>query len=233
MTMTFRTLKPSEIDVRVGSITEYGFTLLLYKDARCDMRILDETVGAMAWTREHQELKGVIYCGVTIEMMEENVCVSATKWDCGTESYSEKEKGEASDAFKRACVNWGIGRELYTAPHIFLTAQTVKDGRYWRLVHKKDGYGFKVADIAYNDAREINRLIITKDGKTVFQWAEDTYQAKGNELIGRTEKERLLVLLDHDGTDAKEILEHYGVEAVDDLKVWMYAEIVKHLGGKA
>lgn len=230
MKMNFRTLKPSEIDVRVGSITEYGFTLLLYKDARCDMRILDETVGSMAWSREHQELKGVIYCGVTIETRDGD---SATKWDCGTESYSEKEKGEASDAFKRACVNWGIGRELYTAPHIFIKAHTVKDGRYYKLLDKKDGYGYEVADIAYNDDREITRLVIEKNGGVAFKWEADAFKGRAQEQIGKTEKERLLALLDHKGVDVTTIEGHYGVGSVDELTLWMYAEIVKSLGGNA
>jgi hypothetical protein len=114
--MKFRKLKEKEIDCRVNQINEKGLSLLLYKDARCDMNILDETVGAMSWEREHKELKGNIYCGVSIYNSETEDWI--TKWDCGKESNTESEKGEASDSFKRACVNWGIGRELYTAPFI-------------------------------------------------------------------------------------------------------------------
>ena len=116
--MIFRKLKADEIECRIGSINSRGFTMLLYKDARCDMNILDETVGEFNWNRDHKEIKGVVYCGVGIYNADADRTV--WKWDAGSESYTEKEKGEASDSFKRACVNWGIGRELYTAPLIFI-----------------------------------------------------------------------------------------------------------------
>lgn len=116
----FRPLEASEIEVRVQQVKKtskgYGCVLLLYKDARCDMKILDEEFSPFGWTREHKELKGNIYCGVTITKDGK----TATKWDCGSESFTEKEKGEASDSFKRACFNWGIGRELYTSPFIWI-----------------------------------------------------------------------------------------------------------------
>ena len=114
----FRDLRADEIDLRIGTITKKGYSLLLYKDARCDMNILDEEIGSDKWQRDHKEVKGNLYCGVSI--LTDNGWV--TKWDCGTESYTEKEKGEASDSFKRACFNWGIGRELYTAPLIWISA---------------------------------------------------------------------------------------------------------------
>lgn len=116
--MTFRDLTASEIDCRVSTITDKGLTLLLYKDARCDMNILDET--GVLWQRKHYECKGNLFCSVGI------YCEDIKEWvwkdDCGAESYTEKEKGEASDSFKRACFNWGIGRELYTAPFIWVPA---------------------------------------------------------------------------------------------------------------
>ena len=110
----FRLLKPSEIDVRIGTAKdlEKGMSLLLYKNARVDMDLLDETVGKENWQREHKELKNNIYCGVAIWDKEKSQWI--TKWDVGTESNTEAVKGESSDSFKRACVNWGIGRELYT-----------------------------------------------------------------------------------------------------------------------
>ena len=99
--MDFRELRADEIDVRVATINEKGASLLLYKDARCDMRILDES--GVQWQRKHYECKGNLFCSVGIKVGEEWIW----KDDCGTESYTEKEKGEASDSFKRACFNWG------------------------------------------------------------------------------------------------------------------------------
>lgn len=121
----FRALAETEIDCRVSTCSEKGVSLLLYKDARCDMKILDETVGAENWQRRHEVINGNLFCNVGIRVDGEWVW----KQDVGTESYTEKEKGQASDSFKRACFNWGIGRELYTAPFIWIPADkvTLKD----------------------------------------------------------------------------------------------------------
>jgi hypothetical protein len=129
--MKFRALRADEIEVRVGMASEKGCTLLLYKDARCDMNILDETVQAESWQRRHYECKGNMYCSVGIKCGDEWIW----KDDCGKESFTEKEKGEASDSFKRACVNWGIGRELYTTPRIWIRPEecggmTATNGKY-------------------------------------------------------------------------------------------------------
>lgn len=128
--LKFRDLTADEIDCRVQSVHREGkgLVLLLYKDARVDQNILDETVGAMAWQREHYECKGNLFCRVGILCDVEDSAGNPLpphwvwKADCGTESNTEAQKGEASDSFKRACFNWGIGRELYTAPFIWIPA---------------------------------------------------------------------------------------------------------------
>ena len=132
--MKFRDLTADEIECRVQSVKDNGLVLLLYKDARVDMNILDETVGAENWQREHYECKGNLFCRVGIlcetTMMLGDPAYShgehSVEWvwksDCGVESNTEAQKGEASDSFKRACFNWGIGRELYTAPFTWITA---------------------------------------------------------------------------------------------------------------
>lgn len=162
----FRTLYADEIECRVKTINENGLSLLLYKDARCDMSILDETVGAMNWQREHKELKGNIYCGVSIYDKDTKQWV--IKWDAGKESNTEAEKGESSDSFKRACVNWGIGRELYTAPFIYISsdlAKITKDAKGKYVTFDK----FCVEAIKYNKNREIIGLSIKNQiGKRVY-----------------------------------------------------------------
>ena len=116
--MKFRDLKANEIDVRVAQVGKGWITLLLYKDARVDMDILDETVGSENWQRDHKELKGNIYCGVSI--WDDNKKQWITKWDCGAESNTEKEKGESSDSFKRACFNIrNRKRTLYSTINIY------------------------------------------------------------------------------------------------------------------
>lgn len=129
MEYKFRDLKADEIDVRVAMCKENGCSLLLYKDARCDMNILDETVGSMNWQRQHTRENA--NCIVSIWDEDKKQWIS--KEDTGTESMTEKEKGQASDSFKRACFNWGIGRELYTAPFIWVKAEDVK------LVKRQNG----------------------------------------------------------------------------------------------
>ena len=113
-----RLLKADEIECRVSMINEKGLSLLLYKDARVDQKILDETFGAFGWKRSHQCIDGNLYCTVEIYDRESGEWIS--KQDVGTTGYTEKEKSQASDSFKRACFNWGIGRELYTAPFIWI-----------------------------------------------------------------------------------------------------------------
>lgn len=133
--MKFRDLRADEIEVRIGQVKPNGVTLLLYKNARCDMNILDETVGAERWQREHYECKGNLFCrvGIVVETKKGDAVFPEWVWkaDCGTESNTEAEKGEASDSFKRACVNWGIGRELYTSPFIWVPADkcNITDGK--------------------------------------------------------------------------------------------------------
>ena len=168
--MKFRTLRADEIDARVSTVTEKGCSLLLYKDARTDQNILDETVGAMNWEREHILLGDRLYCRVSIWDAEKNMWVS--KEDVGVETYTEKEKGQASDSFKRACFNWGIGRELYTAPFIWINTGDVK------LVEKNGKWTtydrFRVKEIDYTDG-VISRLEITNEklgGRVVFKMGE-------------------------------------------------------------
>ena len=128
--MKFRDLTAGEIECRIQQVKENGLALLLYKDSRTDMNILDETVGAENWQREHYECKGNLFCRVgikikpSVEVQQNSVNFTNDSWvwksDCGTESNTEAQKGEASDSFKRACFNWGIGRELYTSPFIWI-----------------------------------------------------------------------------------------------------------------
>lgn len=194
--MEFRLLTPREIDCRVQQIRDTGVSLLLYKDARCDMAILDQTVGAENWQRKHQLINGNLFCDVGVRVGGEWIW----KQDVGTESNTEKEKGQASDSFKRACVNWGIGRELYSAPFIWVDKAhagiTEKNGRQYCNTK------FIVTDIQYDDAREITGLTIAnaKTGEIVYTYgankqavqmpvkapkmpAAEPPEGKGNECI--------------------------------------------------
>ena len=161
-----RLLRADEIECRVSTINERGLSLLLFKDARVDQKILDETFTPFGWKRTHQIIDGNLYC--TVEIWDSEKCQWIAKQDVGTTSYSEKEKGQASDSFKRACFNWGVGRELYTAPFIWIGAGNVS-------IQKKDNKfitsdRFSVQSISYNEQREINALVIVNGkGFKVFE----------------------------------------------------------------
>jgi len=167
--MNFRNLKANEIECRVSTMSEKGLSLLLYKDARCDMRILDETVGALNWKREHT--RDNANCIVSIWDSEKKQWIS--KEDTGTESFTDKEKGLASDSFKRACFNWGIGRELYTAPFIWITPEK------YEIKQNKQGKAttydkFFVEKIEIKDGEITGLAIRNKNsGKRVFVFQKE------------------------------------------------------------
>lgn len=149
----FRLLHADEIDCRISTINEKGLSLLLYKDARVDQTILDETVGPDRWQRKHEVVDGKLFCNVGIRFeREDDYGEWVWKQDVGVESYTEKEKGQASDSFKRACFNWGIGRELYTAPFIWIGSDKCN------ITKKNDGKcvcydRFYVGEIEYTDGK--------------------------------------------------------------------------------
>ena len=162
----FRELRANEIDVRIQSINKgqkgVGAILLLYKDARCDMNILDESVGILGWKREHKMIGDRLYCVVSLYDEEKKEWIS--KEDVGTESNTEAEKGHASDSFKRACFNWGIGRELYTAPFTYVQ---LNEGEYYDDKGRtKSNAKFYVKEIEYAD-RKISKLVLVDSKGTV------------------------------------------------------------------
>ena len=171
MDLKFRTLYADEIECRVDQVSaeKKGCSLLLYKDARCDMNILDETVGADNWMDDFYEAKGTLFCKIGIRVQRENGYEWIWKGDAGSPSNMEAIKGEASDARKRAGVAWSIGRELYTAPFIWINGTDIE----WKKNTKgkdvpKDN--FYVRDIGYDDKRRINELVICKGkGVVVYQ----------------------------------------------------------------
>ena len=162
-----RLLTANDIDVKVKQVSEKGAVLLLYKNARVDMTILDETYGLQNWECDYKEIKGNLYCGIGVRESEDKPFV--WKWDCGIESREDdgnEKKGEASDAFKRAGFKWGIGRELYTAPFTFANVPTTQSNGNWKLANPYER--FKVKEIEFI-ARAITKLVIVDSkGNTVY-----------------------------------------------------------------
>lgn len=206
----FRRLRADEIECRVQSNKDSGCILLLYKNARCDMNILDEEVGPMGWQRDHKELKGVMYAGVGIHYKELDEWI--WKWDCGSESNTEAQKGEASDSFKRACVNWGIGRELYTSPFIWIKSED------YECIDKtnKCKDSFYVGDIGYDDAGGINYLTIfnKRTKKKVYSFPQN----ENKSINGYPPRSEMMkVVSQHYPDDMIQILlESFGIEKIED-----------------
>lgn len=159
--MNIRKLKANEIECRIAQVSANGCSLLLYKTARVDRAILDETFGDL-WQNDFKTIDGKMYGGIAV--YNKDLKEWLWRWDCGTESQTEAEKGQASDCFKRAGFKWGIGIELYSAPFIFVKTETVKEGAKFKLANKF--LKFEVKEIAYTD-NEISKLTIIDDKKNI------------------------------------------------------------------
>lgn len=182
----FRDLRADEIEVRVAQAKKNGVSLLLYKDARVDQVVLDETVGPMNWQRSH----GRENANCTVSIWDEKKQSWVSKEDTGTESNTEKVKGLASDSFKRACFNWGIGRELYTAPFIWVTSDNLTDlrgeGDRWKCFDT-----FNVEKIVIEDKRIMAIGIRNrKSGRICYVWQDAKWlQRKSAENSGTKQPE--------------------------------------------
>lgn len=237
---TPRLLKADEIECRVGTISSKGCSLLLYKDARVDMRILDETYGVGNWQRTHEVINGNLFCN--IEIWNDRINQWIKKQDVGTESYTEKEKGEASDSFKRAGFNVGIGRELYTSPFIWIQPKADmkpyntkdfndKEANEFYL-YKQGAYTtktvFKVKSIGYNENREINQLeIVDHKGNIRFS------------LMPQEDEKEILKLLTEINdlvfetkTDLEQMLKFYKVDSTSKMDLKQLRHCKKALEGK-
>lgn len=221
--MNFRLLRADEIEARVSTVSDKGCSVLLYKNARCDMNILDETVGPLNWQRDHKDLKGNMYAGIGIRA-EDSTWV--WKWDCGTESYTEAEKGEASDSFKRAGFNWGIGRELYTSPFVWFSAEQVnlkeKNGKYTTYDR------FSVEEIEYTEDRKVSWVkVINTKTNAAFTWGKSKKLNDQNKDDFLTEEqaaelERYIKAAD---INMEKLLEKYHIEKLQEMKMVRYTAI--------
>ena len=179
-------LKVDQIEFRVQSINNGGYaTILAYKDARADMQRLDDVCGPLGWKREHsRENKN---CIVSIYDSKHGQWVG--KEDTGTESNAEAQKGLASDSFKRACFNWGIGRELYDYPVISIKL----NGDEWTKSPKpKAPWNLRIKDWKWYSEFTSGKItfIAAKDqnNKTRFAWGAMKPKV---DLTGRVEDETL------------------------------------------
>ena len=202
MIKAIRCLKPNEIEVRVQSVGEKGAQLLLYKDSRCDKRILDETYGVLGWKDSYQEIKGNLFC--TVSIWDDDKKQWVDKQDCGTESFSEKEKGQASDAFKRACFNIGIGRELYTRIFYYANVKTIYDDKKKKYELADKYMTFHVSEIETNEQTEKIEKIKIADNKDniVFEYGYSKKSTTKKVESKEEPKQEEIVMIDAKQTKA-------------------------------
>lgn len=211
--LEFRKLRADEIECRISICNEYGVGLLLYKDARCDQNILDETVGATNWQRHHS--RDNANCIVSLWDSEKGQWIE--KEDTGKESFTEKEKGLASDSFKRACFNWGIGRELYTAPNMFVKPKDLEtyyqDKGKWCCRDK-----FEVTHIEYAEDKICYvRVKNQKNNKNIDFGTPASISKITNSKIDDVKVKSLESRCVNDGVNVDKVLKHFKVEKLDDL----------------
>lgn len=211
MGIKIRNLRADEIECRIGSIYETGVTLLLYKNARVDQAILDEVFGMFGWQRSHTMIGNALYCTISIWDPEKTAWIS--KQDVGTTGEFEKEKSAASDSFKRACVNLGIGRELYTAPFIFVPINKVRITEKDKRKNIKDSFYVQTIDIS--EEKIITGIVIVNQKKEeVYRWGHT--QTLAARPSGDEWKE-LYQEMARTGVTEEKILKRYGVSSLSEM----------------
>lgn len=232
-----RLLRADEIECRIGTVSEKGISLLLYKDARVDMKLMDEIYGPLNWQRRHEVVGGNLYCIVSVWDDTKKQWVS--KMDAGSEGYIEKEKSTASDSYKRVCVNFGIGRELYSAPFIWVSAAKVKiekrqDGKFYTQER------FTVSEISYDEENRVitGLVIVNRDGNKVYElkagktavsdrtesWGTGKSADKADENVAAIRRE-----LDRTGVALDAVLERYGVGSIQEMDDTTYRKAMNSL----
>lgn len=222
----FRLLKADEIECRIAQVKSNGIALLLYKTARTDANLLDETVEEFNWQNDFKLIDGVLYGGIGIRQGEYDG-YWVWKWDAGTESNTEAEKGRASDAFKRAGFKWGIGRELYSAPFIWIGSDkcSIKDGKCFDK--------FEVTSIGYDNNSDISELVIvnSKSRVEVFRWTSNDKPKEsfnGEDKISAVKVKSLTKTCKDDGIPIGFILQKCKIEKLADMREEQFTNVVSN-----
>lgn len=229
-----RLLKASEIECRVATINEKGLSLLLYKDARVDYRLLDETFGNLNWRRTHQSIDGNLYC--TVEVYDPDKKEWVAKQDVGVPGYAEQAKSQASDSFKRACFALGIGRELYSAPFIWIPFDKVAIQKRGEKFYTNDR--FRIQSISYNEEREISALtVVNAVGNVVYELKEkkaiagktQTPKVVEHVFLSKEQEEHLLDELDRTGVELQTVLKRYKIQKLEEMTEDIYVKAMGSL----
>lgn len=222
-----RLLRADEIECRVSMINGNGLSLLLFKDARVDQKILDETFSPFGWKRSHQSIDGNLYCTVEVWDSEKEQWIA--KQDVGAMSHSEKEKGQASDSFKRACFNWGIGRELYTAPFIWVPAAKTDIQKKGDRYITKDS--FSVQSISYSAQKEIVSLaIVNQKGMKVYGLNQEPENKTASDRMLTAGQMKILEKeLERTGIAMEAVLERYRIKEAGEMTPEIYKKALGSL----
>lgn len=213
-------LKPEEISCRVQTLREDGLSLLLYITSRAGQEKLDKKFGLGLWSDSYEMVGDNLFCTITVWNKEIGQWVSRS--DVGTASYTAKEKGRASDAFKRACVKWGIARELYSAPFIWIPAKNCN------IVVKQDNKlavkdNFKVNFIDYTQAGKINEIeIVNQNGDIVFKEYPD-------EKIGIAKQKAMKELMKKANVTEDQIKKHFRLDDLENINTTIFVKIMNKL----
>ncbi|MBR4026305.1 MAG: hypothetical protein IKJ01_01935 [Lachnospiraceae bacterium] len=207
-----RFLRADEIECRVASVNEKGVSLLLYKDARVDQSILDETFGIFGWQRKHEKIGDALFCSVSIRT-ENGEWI--TKQDVGTESLAEPIKGMASDSFKRACFNIGIGRELYSAPFIWVSAEKVNIQSVNGKFVVKDR--FAVSGIQYDEERAVIIGVEIQNQRQEIVYSYGTKPKVKKQTLSIAQKKQLAKEIERTGISEEVICRRYKIGSIQEM----------------
>lgn len=237
--MKFRALTAEDVEVRVATVSQKGVSLLLYKDARVDQNVLDEVVGAENWQKKYEVIGGNLFCSIGIRVLHEDSQDREWIWkeDVGVESYTEKEKGQASDAFKRAAFCWGIGRELYTAPFIWVGSDLCTIEPVPGSLDKfrcKDRFAVQRMDV---EGGKITALsIINQRGIVVYTYGLKAPQREAQApnpaepkpmLLDEAQKKLLAAEMARTGVTSEKVCAAYHLSSLDDMTVGVYTKCMK------
>ena len=227
----YRLLRADEIEVRISTCNAWGVGLLLYKDARCDMNLLDEVHGSMNWQNSYQLIDGQLFCTVEVYDPEKGMWIK--KQNVGTESFTEREKGRASDAFKRACFNFGVGRELYTAPNMFVYKKDLKTlekddkGKYTcKDAFQVESLEYDGERISYVTVRNLKTDALLEFGTP--KAVQKEYDDLGNSVISEVKAVVLKSRCEHEQVDIEKLCKLYKVESIDELTEKKFSNINTH-----
>ena len=201
-------LLKEDIEIRIGSCTEKGFNLLLYKTARTDVRRLNKVCG-LNWSNDHfYDVKGLLCCSISLFNQETNTWIKRV--DVGVESKTEREKGSYSDSFKRAGFRWGIGLELYQAPFIWIN---------WQMQQKKPK-NFSNSLLSVSKYKVVgSKIEIEIKYKQNIIFSNISTEMKDNTVASNRSAllENIRTLIRETGTDILKILNVYQIKTISDM----------------